>query len=152
MIDLYEELKAVIQKLETEEVPYALCGGLAMAVYGYQRATRDIDILLQPTDFPRVNELAKQLQYRFEGMPMHFSDGKMEIRRITKLDPDTGDPLILDILLVTEATRPAWETRERRQWLEGKIWVTSREGLKLLKSMRSSKQDLADIEKLEELG
>src|SRR5438094_10103162 len=108
MIDLYEELKSVIQSLESAQVPYALCGGLAMAVHGYERATQGIDVLIQPQDFNRVNDLAKRLGYQFEGTPMHFAGGKMEIRRITKLDESTGDPLILDMLLVTDATRPAW--------------------------------------------
>mgnify|MGYP006285841549 FL=1 len=33
MLDLYEELLQVIRKLEQERIDYALCGGLAMAVY-----------------------------------------------------------------------------------------------------------------------
>jgi len=39
MLDLYEELKAIISALEENGIDYALCGGLAMAVYGAPRAT-----------------------------------------------------------------------------------------------------------------
>ena len=34
MLDLYDELKAVLSVLERAEVAYAFCGGLALAVYG----------------------------------------------------------------------------------------------------------------------
>ena len=44
MLDLLEELKNVLARLEQDGVPYALCGGLAMAVHGYPRATVDIDL------------------------------------------------------------------------------------------------------------
>ena len=52
VLDLYDELKAVLSALEKAEVPYALCGGLALAVYGHPRATVDIDLLV-PADFVR---------------------------------------------------------------------------------------------------
>jgi hypothetical protein len=45
MIDLYVELKTVLQALEAAGVPYALCGGLALMVYQRPRATVDIDLI-----------------------------------------------------------------------------------------------------------
>jgi hypothetical protein len=42
VLDLYEELTRIIAALDERHVEYALCGGLAMAVWGYPRATVDI--------------------------------------------------------------------------------------------------------------
>jgi hypothetical protein len=39
MLDLYDEFKAIIATLNQCEIDYAVCGGLAMAVYGLARAT-----------------------------------------------------------------------------------------------------------------
>jgi len=33
--DLYDELGSVIDSLEKRGLPYAVCGGLAMAVHGF---------------------------------------------------------------------------------------------------------------------
>ena len=46
MIDIYDELRRLVQGLEAKGVRYALCGGLAMAVHGRPRATMDIDFLV----------------------------------------------------------------------------------------------------------
>ncbi|NOT58834.1 MAG: hypothetical protein HOP19_01280 [Acidobacteria bacterium] len=46
MLNLYEELKLLIARLNESGESYALCGGLAMAVHGVPRATVDIDLLI----------------------------------------------------------------------------------------------------------
>lgn len=46
-MDILDELKKLITKLNEENVEYALCGGLAMAIYALPRATLDIDILIE---------------------------------------------------------------------------------------------------------
>jgi len=47
MIDLSDELKGLIAKLNQENIEYALCGGLAIAIYALPRATLDIDLLIE---------------------------------------------------------------------------------------------------------
>lgn len=44
-----EDLKRLISALAAEKVDYVLIGGYALYALGYQRATIDIDLLLQPT-------------------------------------------------------------------------------------------------------
>jgi len=46
LLDLYDEFKAIISALVERAIDYAVCGGLAMAVYGVPRATIDIDFLI----------------------------------------------------------------------------------------------------------
>jgi hypothetical protein len=119
-----------------------------MAVHGKPRATIDIDLLIKPDDEERVYAAVEPLGFRFKAKPMHFAGGTMEIRRVTKIDSD-GESLMLDLLLVTPTFRGVWESRQTVAWREHLVSVVSREGLIALKSSRSSKQDLADIERLE---
>ena len=148
MLDLEAELEAVIAALTRDRIEYALCGGLAMADHGKPRATIDIDLLIQPGDEERVYLAVEPLGFRFKASPMNFAGGTMQIRRVTKIDSD-GDTLMLDLLLVTPMYEHVWRSRSAVEWRDQTICVVSREGLVALKSSRSSKQDLADIERLE---
>jgi hypothetical protein len=53
-MDLLDELKNLITKLNDEKIEYALCGGLAMAVYALPRATLDIDMGLLPIEWAKL--------------------------------------------------------------------------------------------------
>ncbi len=129
-------------------IDYALCGGLAMAVHSIPRATVDIDLMIDPESLAAVKAVAGNLGFTVEANPMAFADGTIQIRRLTKLDPDSDDLLMLDLLLVTPAIRGVWETRKRLEWGGGELSVVSREGLIELKSIRGGAVDLEDIAKL----
>ena len=49
-MDLLEELKKICEKLDQNNIEYALCGGLALAVYAKPRATLDIEYLKSISD------------------------------------------------------------------------------------------------------
>ena len=137
MLDLERELDAILSALNARAIEYALCGGLAVGVHGYPRATVDIDLLIRPDAEESVYEAVAPLGFTFKANP------------VSKIDPIDGEVLMLDLLLVTPAFESVWEGRERHEWLGKEIVVVSRNGLIALKRGRSSKQDLADIEKLE---
>jgi hypothetical protein len=46
MLDLYDEFVTLVAALDGAHVPYAVCGGLAMAIHGLPRATVDVDLLV----------------------------------------------------------------------------------------------------------
>jgi len=150
MFDLYEEFKSIIWALEEHGIEYAVCGGLAMAVHGLPRATVDIDLLILSEGLEEAKTLVRRLGYTIEALPMTFSRGKVEIRRLSKIDRETGIVLSLDMLLVTPEIVDVWQSRIELEWELGRIWVVSRSGLIALKTFRSSAQDLADIERLKE--
>jgi hypothetical protein len=150
MPDLYDELKALIWSLNENRVAYALCGGLALAVHGLTRATVDIDLLMPRESLEAAKYVAHELGYTIDAAPVNFAGGAVEIRRVSKVDSDSGEILMLDFLLVTEALAKVWETREKVEWEQGSLWVVSRSGLVALKSLRRSGQDLDDIERLTE--
>jgi hypothetical protein len=148
MLDLYDEFNKVVTLLAEHTIDYALCGGLALAVYGIPRATIDIDLLIMPESLETVMPLARELGYKKETLPMRFTDRGIEIRRVSKIDQDSGDILMLDLLLVTPAILPVWKSRKEVAWEHGTLWVVSRDGLIALKSLRGSGQDLEDISRL----
>jgi len=61
MMDILDELNALTQKLKEENIEYALCGGLALAIYALPRATLDIDILVEPNFLEATKRLAHQI-------------------------------------------------------------------------------------------
>ena len=150
MLDLYEELRALVGRLNEANINYALCGGLALALYGIPRATVDIDILIEKEYLDQVQTLTRGLGYIIKDEPMNFVQGGIEIHRVSKKDIETGYWLSLDFLLVTPLIQKVWDSRKEVEWEEGKIRVVSREGLLYLKSLRGSGQDLDDIQKLKE--
>lgn len=148
MFDLEEELARLRDRLHDSGIEYALCGGLAVGIHGHPRATIDIDILIQPADEDRVEQVAKDLGYAIKARPMSFAAGATEIRRISKVDPSDGETLMLDMLLVTPAIAHVWQSRLRVAWRGRDLTVVSPDGLIALKMLRGSKQDLADIARL----
>ena len=150
MLDLYDEFKALISALALRKIDYALCGGLAMAVHGIQRATIDIDLLILAADLNKAKVVARDLGFTADALPMTFSGKAIEIHRTSKIDPDSGDVLMIDFLLVTPQVMNAWKTKTEVEWENGKLWVVSRKGLIELKSLRGNNQDIEDIERLKE--
>ena len=148
MLDLFDELKALVTAFQRNEIQYALCGGLAMAVYGVTRATVDIDLLVRPEDVENAKRTARDLGFGMEALPAKFAGGAVEIHRVSKIDQSSGDVLTLDLLLATPETHPAWESRTEVEWEGGHLSVVSREGLASLKMLRGSGQDVEDIKRL----
>src|SRR5258708_1371716 len=147
MLDLERELDSVRTALNERGIEYALCGGMAVGVHGFPRATVDIDLLIRPEAEDAVYDAVAPLGFTFKANPMNF--GSMRIRRVSKIDEADGEVLMLDLLFVTPAFEQVWESRERHEWLGRELFVVSKQGLIELKAGRSSKLDLADIEKLQ---
>jgi hypothetical protein len=150
MFDIYDEFRQLIAALDAHQIDYALCGGLAMAVYDRPRATVDIDLLILSESLDLVRPIAAELGYDIRGLDMTFSKGAIEIRRVSKIDRGSGQVLSLDLLLVTSAIQGIWDARVEADWEGGTLSVVSRQSLIGLKRLRSSPQDLADIAALEE--
>ncbi len=150
MTTLLAEFAAVTNALNEAEIDYAVCGGWAMTIHGFVRATIDIDLMILTEDLDRVWMLAKSLGYDVEGLPLSFNDGAVEIRRISKLEDQNANLITLDLLLVTDALTEIWQGRQQLAWELGIIPTVSREGLIQLKTMAGRPQDLVDIERLSE--
>ena len=150
MIDLYDEFRTLVAALERQSIDYALCGGIAMAVHGAPRATIDIDLVVLPESLESLTTIAIGLGYTIRGKDLEFANGAIEIRRFSKIEPESGDLLSIDFLLVTPGILPVWQSRITANWEGGKLSVVSRDGLIQMKQLRGSGQDLDDIRRLQE--
>jgi hypothetical protein len=130
-------------------VDHAVCGGLAFAIHARPRATLDIDLLLPTEQVEGAKQVARERGYGIEAGPLVIRKDVIEMHRLSKPDPETGDLLSLDLLVVTPTLAPVWETRQRVGWEHGTVPVVSRAGLVAMKRLRASGQDLDDIQVLE---
>ncbi|MCG5051752.1 MAG: nucleotidyltransferase family protein [Myxococcales bacterium] len=147
-MDLASELRAVVGALTAHEIPYALVGGLAVAVWGAPRATKDIDLLIRPESLAGAKSVLAQVGYTLEAGLMDFSDG-MTMARVNKVKD--GDLMTVDLLFVNENLREAWEGRATRMFGDVPLVVVSREGLLQMKMQSGRPQDRMDVIKLSEM-
>ncbi len=153
MQDLYAEFKTVVQAFNAEGIPYALCGGLAFAIHVQPRATVDMDFLIQAADLGRCQHVLIGMGYTPHPKTMGFGGGTVQIQRFWKPQEKGDDVLTIDLLLVNDEGMPGvWVSREEMRWEGLPVWVVSRDGLVVLKRLRGSKQDIADIEHLTDGG
>ena len=152
MLNLLQEFKNIIKVLEEENIDYAVCGGMAMAIHGFLRATVDIDIILLQENINKTKAAFKAYGYRLESNPMSFGNGETIIHRITKVDTESEDFLVLDILEVTNSMKEIWKNRKQIESDFGLISVVDKTGLIQMKKMRNSKVDQEDIERLQANG
>lgn len=138
----------MVAALEAGGIPYALCGGLAMSIHANPRTTDDIDLLVLEKDIEPIKVALTPLGFEELAFPMDF--GHIRIRRLTKIEKNGRDTLVLDLLLASGVVpEAAWNTRIRAAWADGQISAVSREGLIALKRQRSSDRDLLDIKDLD---
>ena len=147
VFSLHAELQSLIVSLEAQDVPYALCGALALAVHGHPRATLDIDLLALTGGSERIRRCAREVGFTLQAAPMELAAGRVRIERFSKPFPGEEDVLLLDVLSVA----PEIEREivvETVSWQGIKLRLVSRASLGRLKRLRGSAQDLADLEKL----
>ncbi|MBL8924062.1 MAG: nucleotidyl transferase AbiEii/AbiGii toxin family protein [Myxococcaceae bacterium] len=70
VVDLVVELERLVDALDQAKVDYALCGGLALAVHGHPRATRDIDLLIPADAVPRALNAAAEAGFTLRAGPI----------------------------------------------------------------------------------
>ena len=147
MSTLLEELSKLISALEGGGVEYAVCGGLALTIHGFPRATFDIDLLIRPESLEEAYEIAAKFDYDIRGLDVSFKERAVEIRRVSKIDED-GEVLPLDFLLVTPEVEDVWKTREKLIWQNNSLWIVSRAGLIKMKELAGRAKDLIDIDRI----
>ena len=146
-MDLYTELRRIVEALDQAAAAYALAGGLAVSIYTAPRATEDIDLFLAREDLPRVIAALLPLGFRVAGEPMRVAGGRLEIQRLIKIEG--RDLLPVDLLVaVNSALADLARDRVSVPWEGRQIWIVGLASLRALKRLRGSAQDRADLEAL----
>jgi hypothetical protein len=140
-------LARLCQLLNAEDARYLVVGATAMQLWGTTRATRDIDLLIDPTleNAERVLRALGRLPF---GVATELTPAEVVSQQVTMI----GDTPNVDIL--TRAWNLEWADAERDFELfpiEG-VDVPTVSIRNLIESKRTGRtQDLADIEILEEI-
>ena len=145
-MSLYSEFKQIIDALNREGVEYALCGGMAMAVYDLPRATMDIDLIVLVEDLEKTKNLAKECGYTIDTGAIPIPAAGSEIYRMAKMAGEDEEPFVLDLLLAKGALCNVWDDRREMEWDGDRLSVVSREGLVKMKRLRGSRKDQDDID------
>lgn len=150
MFDIRQELLKVVGALEQAGVSYALCGGLAVVLHGFPRATKDIDLLVLPENLEAVRAALRPAGYTLEAAPMTFQRGKPEEQRIHRISRvEDREIITVDLLLVGPFLTDVWESREAFDVGGVRLVAASRAGLLKMKRSAGRPQDIADVERLE---
>jgi hypothetical protein len=147
--NLFEEMLAVVDDLEANQIDYALCGGLAVAIHGFSRATKDIDLLIRREDLERILVVVRSRGFNLEAgiLPMGAGEATpLDIFRISKVDGK--NLLTLDLLIVNMPLQPAWDAREYLEVQGTKLQVVSPAGLYIMKKLSGRPQDIVDLQRL----
>jgi hypothetical protein len=150
VFDLSEELAAIRDEFAARGLEFAVCGGIAMAIHGFTRATEDLDLFVRPEEVEAVEAALETLGYVIKSDTI--SVGAINIRRVSKIDAAEDDSVAVDLLLVSPNTSSVWNSREFLIWRDQPLPVVSREGLIALKRLRATNMDLVDIGRLETEG
>lgn len=108
MQTLESELRELVRLFNQEKIDYALCGGMAVAIHGYPRFTKDIDFLIPAESLEHARAVATRAGFLDESGRIPFADS--DVYRIIKTEGT--DFRILDLLVPKRLDTIAWEQRQ----------------------------------------
>ena len=144
---LNQDFKEFIQSLNDSQVRYLVVGGYAVALHGYPRYTKDIDIWIDMT-YANAIRIAQAIQ--------HFGFSSLGLKEQDFLEPDTiiqlgYPPRRIDLLTTLHGIdfQTCYQVKVVVE-IEGvPVNFIDLENLKKNKRATGRAQDLADIENLE---
>jgi hypothetical protein len=74
MATLLEELSGLVSALDENEIEYAVCGGLSLAIHGFAWATLDIDILIQPGSLEKAYKISAEKGFDIRELNISFKE------------------------------------------------------------------------------
>lgn len=152
-IDLEVELAGIVDSLGECQIPYALCGGLALAVHGFPRATKDIDFLVEPSAIEAALDAVRPAGFTLRAGPIPLGLNTAHPQRLFRATKVVeGNHLTVDLLEVSKSYEVAWKSREIAPWKGRNLSVVSRAGLVSMKSFSTRLKDQADVATLKGLS
>ena len=151
-MELYREFFSLVRKFNEAGLEYAVVGGIALAFHAQPRFTKDIDILVKPINLEAYERIFAELGYFKTALPWTFSNTNITVHRFGKQSVDDPEELIIVDLLIgnEEIHSRIIERSQSDESAAGKVMLANRDDLIWMKRQRGSKQDEADIEKLED--
>jgi hypothetical protein len=150
-LNINDELREIAISLKQGGVDYALCDGLAVALYGYPRATQDIDLLVEEPDLNRAVKVPENIGYTLSDGYIPFGPGENAQARIYRISKAHGEELLaVDLVLASSVFNSIWVDRKTIPVEDYELSVVSLEGLIKMKQLAGRPQERVDLHRLEE--
>ncbi len=145
---LASDFKDLLRSFDAECVEYAIVGGYAVAYHGYARFTKDLDILVVPTEENAKRVLKALESFGFGGVGLRIEDFSQPDQIVQLGRPPLRIDLITSLTGVDAAEVVAHRVRDPSEDLD--LWFINKADLVRNKSASRRPQDLADLEHLRE--
>lgn len=132
--ELFDTLFTVIHKLDTAEIKYMITGSVAGFIWGIQRFTQDIDIVISTDNITRdiICKIFPESEYYISETALdNIFSGKETIFNIIELENYNKIDLIA--LDRSEYSKVRFQNRKKVNFEKSEIWVISPEDLVLSK-------------------
>ena len=132
--ELFDTLFTVIHKLDTAEIKYMITGSVAGFIWGIQRFTQDIDIVISTDNITRdiIHKIFPESEYYISETALdNIFSGKETIFNIIELE--NYDKIDLIALDRSEYSKVRFQNRKKVNFEKSEIWVISPEDLVLSK-------------------
>jgi len=143
---LNPDFSDLLSIFNAHRVEYLVVGAHALAVHGHVRATKDLDIWVNPTpaNADRVLEALREF-----GAPL-LDLGVDDLSRPGLTFQIGLPPVRIDVITSIDGVEfdPAWSRKFRATLDDLAVWVLSRDDLITNKRTTARTQDLADLEHL----
>ncbi|MFO7665945.1 MAG: hypothetical protein R6V76_04945 [Desulfobacterales bacterium] len=147
-MNIYDEFFSIIKQLNTANIRYAVVGGIALSFHTEPRYTKGIDFLVLSNYIDDLKSILKTMGYILEAQSWTFKKSNITLHRLTKIEGE--DSLTIDILEAAEKRHiRIIENAITEKTEYGFVNIATREDLVWMKRLINSKQDIADIEALE---
>ena len=147
---LTDDFKDFISLLNQNEVDFAICGGHAVAFYGYPRMTMDIDILINPSTI-NAQKLMKTLEeFGFGGIPQLNAELFKKRGVVFNLG---SQPNQIDLLtsMSSQDESDIFSHKVKSELDKLPVWFVSYEDLIRAKKESGRLKDLLDLEELSKI-
>ena len=144
---VFKTMRRLADRLESECIPYAVIGGMALAAHGYVRMTLDIDILLTPYGLALFREklLGRGYVLYFPGAEKSFRDTETNVKiEVITAGEFPGDGLPKPVAFPDPQDQTIEADHVRVIILEKLLELKLASGLSATNRMR----DLADVQDL----
>jgi predicted nucleotidyltransferase len=148
-MNIFFEFYKILEKLQKDNVEYALVGGLAVAFYSIPRFTKDIDFLIKKRQLVSVDKILKSEGYFASSKPWKFKNTDLILQRYMKIL--NKEEMLIDVLISeSDLYNKIIDNAEvYKSEKIGDVKLAQKKDLIAMKRIRNSAQDKADIERLE---
>ena len=148
-MEIIEELYKLVDALAARNIPYAVCGGLAVAIHGRPRMTVDIDLVVASNFIESAAKVAAEVGFEDVTGWVALPTSELGIDRLYRVNKIQGSEILtLDLLEIDSLENPLMANLKVFDIESSQLSVLSKSSLIRMKQGTRRTQDKLDIEML----